>query len=607
MGRGVRAVRGAHPRRARPPRHRRRSTAFIGNPVGHSFTLGRYMRAVHRAVGHAAHLLVGHRRPVAQERLVRPHVREHVEDPGARHPAHRLPDRAWAATRRRRAARCSRAPTCSARSTASARAAARSSSSIRAAPAPPTTPTSGCRSCPAPTPRSCSRSCNVLFAEGLDRRSATLEEQGQGRRRRARACAPSSRPSRSRRSAACPPTTIRRLAREIAAAPTGRGVRPHRAVQPGVRHARVVAGRRGEHRHRQLRPARRADVRQADRVADGVAGVDREVTAAREFGRWTSRVSRRARGARAGAGRRAWPRRSRRPGDGQIKALFTVAGNPVISVPDSARLEAALPELECMISVDNYLNETTRLAHVILPGPSPLEHAALRRAALGLGGAQRRQLERPRSSRRRRPARRVGDPRPPRLAVHRRERTTTSTSRRSTTAGSPRSAASQGLDAGRHPRRSTTAAARSGCIDLQVRTGPWGDRYGEVPDGLTLEQIKAQPHGIDLGPMVPRVDEMVCTPSGKIDLAPEYIVGDLAAPAARASRRPTTTASCSSSRRHLRSKNSWMHNVKVLVKGKDRCTLLVHPEDADGRRRSSTAAAPRVTLGGRHASRCRSR
>lgn len=118
-------------------------------------------------------------------------------------------------------------------------------------------------------------------------------------------------------------------------------------------------------------------------------------------------------------------------------------------------------------------------------------------------------------------------------------------------------------------------------IDLQVRTGPWGDRYGEVPDGLTLEQIKAQPHGIDRGPMVSRVDEMVCTPDGLIDLAPEYIVGDLP----RLHDRIAETADDGFrlvSRRHIRSKNSWMHNVKVLVKGKDRCTLLVHPDDAHG-------------------------
>ena len=91
--------------------------------------------------------------------------------------------------------------------------------------------------------------------------------------------------------------------------------------------------------------------------------------------------------------------------------------------------------------------------------------------------------------------------------------------------------------------------------------------------------------------MVPRADEMVCTPSGTIDLAPEYIVGDL--PRLRdAHRRDADDGSVLVSRRHLRSKNSWMHNVKVLVKGKDRCTLLVHPDDAARRRPRRRRAGP---------------
>ena len=110
LGRGVRPLRGALHGVLERARHRRGRPRSSATRSGHSFTLGRYVRAAHRAVGHPAHLLGGHRRPVAEERLVRPHVREHVEDPVARHPAHRLPGHAWAATRRRRAARCSRCP-----------------------------------------------------------------------------------------------------------------------------------------------------------------------------------------------------------------------------------------------------------------------------------------------------------------------------------------------------------------------------------------------------------------------------------------------------------------------------------------------------------------
>ena len=259
------------------------------------------------------------------------------------------------------------------------------------------------------------------------------------------------------------------------------------------------------------------------------------------FGRWTSRVS----GVPEVLGQvpaAFLAEEIATPGDGQIKVLFTVAGNPVISVPDSARLEAALPELECMISVDNYLNETDALRRRDPARAVAARDAALRRAALGLGGAQRRQLERRRSSRRRADRPHEGQHRrPPRLAVHRRDERglRLRVARRRLVR---RAVPIAGTRRRRDRSRATTTAARSASSTCTVRTGPWGDRYGEVPDGLTLEQIKAQPHGIDMGPMVPRADEMVCTPDGLIDLAPEYIVGDLPRLRARIARRPTTAS-----------------------------------------------------------------
>jgi len=134
--------------------------------------------------------------------------------------------------------------------------------------------------------------------------------------------------------------------------------------------------------------------------------------------------------------------------------------------------------------------------------------------------------------------------------------------------------------------------------DCMIRVGPWGDRYGENPDGLTLQDFKDNPHGLDMGPMVPRVRELLHTPSGMIEIAPPYIVGDLprlldkmerihgsAASNGKAANSQNGRANPANglllvSRRHVRSNNSWMHNVRVLVKGKDRCTLLIHPEDA---------------------------
>jgi anaerobic selenocysteine-containing dehydrogenase len=135
--------------------------------------------------------------------------------------------------------------------------------------------------------------------------------------------------------------------------------------------------------------------------------------------------------------------------------------------------------------------------------------------------------------------------------------------------------------AGRDPGE---IVARSGApgpkrmLDFAIRTGPWGDGYGAVPDGLTLEKLASQPHGIDMGPLEPRLPGLLQTQSGKIELAPPYITADLARLRERLSRRDEGLVLVS--RRHLRSNNSWMHNVPRLVAGKDRCTLLVHPDDA---------------------------
>jgi anaerobic selenocysteine-containing dehydrogenase len=115
-------------------------------------------------------------------------------------------------------------------------------------------------------------------------------------------------------------------------------------------------------------------------------------------------------------------------------------------------------------------------------------------------------------------------------------------------------------------------------LDLQIRGGPFGDRYGERPGGLTLQSFVEKPHGIDCGPLVPRLREILATPSRKLELAPEYIVADVPRLLARLDREDEGLMLVS--RRHLRSNNSWMHNVERLVSGKDRCTLLIHPSDA---------------------------
>jgi anaerobic selenocysteine-containing dehydrogenase len=272
-------------------------------------------------------------------------------------------------------------------------------------------------------------------------------------------------------------------------------------------------------------------------------------------------------------------------GDGQVRALITIAGNPVLSTPNGGRLDGALDTLEFMLSLDIFVNETSRHADVILPGLSPLEQShydvllrqlAIRNVATysapvfdappaqwpewrtllrltgivtGQGAAadvdalddfvimQRIEQE-------------VGAPASP---IHGRD------------AGEILAALAPRRGAERH-------------LDFMLRTGPYGDAFGARPDGLTLAQLEAQPHGIDFGPLAPRIPEVLRTPSGKIELAPAPLVADV--DRLRAGLAAPADGMVLIGRRDLRSNNSWMHNAPVLVKGKVRCTMLIHPSDA---------------------------
>jgi anaerobic selenocysteine-containing dehydrogenase len=146
------------------------------------------------------------------------------------------------------------------------------------------------------------------------------------------------------------------------------------------------------------------------------------------------------------------------------------------------------------------------------------------------------------------------------------------------------------------PRRGPDRA-----LDFMLRVGPFGDRFGADPDGLTLEQLERAPHGIDLGPLESRVPEVLRTASGKIELAPEPIVADVERLEASLARSPNGCLVLVG-RRQLRSNNSWMHNVPNLVRGKERCTLHVHPGDAerleldDGGRAAVSSTAGEIEL-----------
>lgn len=265
------------------------------------------------------------------------------------------------------------------------------------------------------------------------------------------------------------------------------------------------------------------------------------------------------------------------PGPGQIRALITLAANPVLSAPGGARLSAALETLELMISVDLYLNETTRHAHVILPGRSPLwdshfDAAFPQWAYRNTARASAPILPAPEDH----PAEwetlltLVGIVRGLGASADRRALDDELVAEEVRRSAGPMAEAVLAMTSGwRGPDR---------FVDLALRAGPYGDLFGARPEGLSLERVRAATGGVDLGPLTPRLPEALRTPSGKIELAPEPCVAELARAAALLDE--PAPALVVIGRRHLRSNNSWMHNLPSLASGKPRTALLVHPSDA---------------------------
>ena len=269
------------------------------------------------------------------------------------------------------------------------------------------------------------------------------------------------------------------------------------------------------------------------------------------------------------------------PGVGQVRALITVASNPVLSAPGGPRLAKALDSLDFMVSLDIYLNETTRHADVVLPGWSPLEDTHYDVAFLQLSHRNHARLSGAVFA-------------PP--AGHPAEWQTLlriAAIAMGRGVGADMQADVQGLDdellqaelrkiAGDSaPAMLQALADRSGperLLDLALRSGPYGDGFGRRPDGLSLARIENLPGGIDLGPLQPRVPEALRTPSGKIELAPPQLLADL--PRALADLRAAAPGLVVIGRRDMRSNNSWMHNLPLLAKGPFCSTLLVHPKDA---------------------------
>ena len=252
------------------------------------------------------------------------------------------------------------------------------------------------------------------------------------------------------------------------------------------------------------------------------------------------------------------------PGEGQVRAFVCLAGNPALSTPNSDRLARALERLEFMVSVDIYVNETSRHADVILPGSSPLE-----RSHYDVGFYQFS-------------LRNVANYSPPILPP-------SEGSMDEWKVLAKLALIAQGMGADADPAIVDEMAIKALADRNGFDVASLGDRVGPErmldyllrtgPYELTLDELLEHPHGIDLGALEPRLPEMLRTPTGKVELAPEPILADV--PRLRASLdRAVNGGFVLIGRRHLRSNNSWMHNIKVLVKGKQRCTLQVHPDDA---------------------------
>lgn len=244
------------------------------------------------------------------------------------------------------------------------------------------------------------------------------------------------------------------------------------------------------------------------------------------------------------------------PGEGQIRAMLLIAGNPVISTPNGEQLDRAFAQLECMISIDFYVNESNRHADFILPPVSPLQREhydlifhlfAVRNtsryapACFEPGADERHDWQ-------------ILQALQDRLAP----------------APTLKARASRALE------RRLGPAAR---LDLLLRSGPYGGKLN-VLKGLSLAKLKRHPHGIDLGPLQAELPDALFHPDRRIHLHPEFFLADLTRLEQHFFSQPQDHAMVLIGRRDLRSHNSWLHNSRRLVKGKPRCVALLNPLDA---------------------------
>ncbi|MBU2510680.1 molybdopterin-dependent oxidoreductase [bacterium] len=239
-------------------------------------------------------------------------------------------------------------------------------------------------------------------------------------------------------------------------------------------------------------------------------------------------------------------------GEGQIKAMFTAAANPVLTASNGTQLEKAFSSLDFMVSLDPYINETTRFADIILPPTTALEHDHYDIAfnALSVRNTARYNqplFEKPEGSR------------------HDWEIYTELGKRLADKLGV----------------KSKPEMTPEQMLDFSLQTGPYGAHAGHALK-LSLESLKKEKNGIDFGPLKPSLPERLATNDKKIQCAPALLIKDLDRVEQELMKTPTDPHRfLLIGRRHLFDANSWLHNVKRLVKGKDRCQLYIHPVDLE--------------------------
>jgi len=226
-------------------------------------------------------------------------------------------------------------------------------------------------------------------------------------------------------------------------------------------------------------------------------------------------------------------------GEGQIKVLITSCGNPVLSTPNGGALEKALGKLDFMVSIDIYINETTKHADIILPPATGLETShydvifnlfAVRNTA------------------------KYSAPLFPKADGAKYD-------------WEIFQELSHCLNGKNEPLNLVPPEAK---LDLGLKLGSYK---------MSLEDLRANPHGIDLGELKPCLPERLLTENKRINLAPEFLVKDLERLKVEA-RSSVEFPFALIGRRHLRDDNSWLHNSERLMKGKNRCTVLVNASDA---------------------------